>query len=148
VRVNLEGRALTRGEAEGPVAAIAPLSFWGGYDPEHGAVIDRSHPACGRSLTGTILVMSSGRGSSSSSSVLAEAIRLGTAPAAIVLSDADAILVTGALVAETLYGRACPVLVLAPAEHRQLAGARRARVVARDGVARISLADTDRTELR
>lgn len=135
--MTLEGRALTRGEAEGPIAAIAPLSFWGGYDPERGAVIDRSHPGCGQSLADSILVMSSGRGSSSSSTVLAEAIRLGTAPAAIVLSDADAILVTGALVAETLYGRLCPIVVISAADHALLACAARAKVVAGEGVARI-----------
>lgn len=135
----VEGRALTRGEAEGPIAAIAPLSFWGGYDPERGQVIDRSHPACGWSLAGTILVMSSGRGSSSSSTVLAEAIRLGTAPAAIVLAEPDAILVTGALVAETLYGRTCPIAVVAAADHVLLASARRAKVAAVEGVARIEV---------
>jgi predicted aconitase with swiveling domain len=58
------------------------------------------------------VVMPSGRGSSSSSSVLAEAIRLGTAPLAILLAEPDEILVIGALVAEYLYGRTCPILVL------------------------------------
>lgn len=135
--MTLEGRALTTGDAEGPIVAIAPLSFWGGYDPERGTVIDRSHPACGQSLAGTILVMSSGRGSSSSSTVLAEAIRLGTAPAAIVLSDADTILVTGALVADTLYGRFCPIVAIGADDHALLAGARWAKVVAAEGVARI-----------
>ena len=60
--------------------------------------------------------MPSGRGSSSSSSVLAESIRLGTAPLAILLADPDEILVLGALVAEYLYGRTCPIVVL-PADH-------------------------------
>ena len=46
--------------------------------------------------------MPSGRGSSSSSSVLAEAIRAGTAPAAIVLGEADPILALGAIVAREL----------------------------------------------
>lgn len=135
----LEGRALTSGEAEGPIAVIAPLSFWGGYDPERGAVIDRSHPACGQSLAGTILVMSSGRGSSSSSTVLAEAIRLGTAPAAIVLSDGDAILVTGALVAETLYRRFCPIVVIGAGDHARLARTPRAKIVAAEGIGRIEV---------
>jgi predicted aconitase with swiveling domain len=112
--VVLTGRTLLAGRARGPVAAIAPLSFWGGYDPCTGRVTDRSHAAFGRALGGTVLVMSAGRGSSSSASVLAEAVRLGTAPAAIVLAEPDTILLAGAVVAVELYGRACPVAILSP----------------------------------
>ena len=117
----LTGRTLLEGSARGPVAAIAPLSFWGGYDPGTGRVIDRSHPAFGRALRGAVLVMGAGRGSSSSASVLAEALRLGTGPAALVLSAPDAILLAGAVVAAELYGCVCPVAILSPDDHRRLA---------------------------
>ena len=126
----LPATAVVAGTAAGPVARLAPLSFWGGYDPESGRVTDRSHPALGRSLAGTVLTMEAGRGSSSSSSVLAEAIRLGTAPAAIVLSRPDPILATGAMVAEALYGRICPVVVVAPEAHAMIADGRDARIIA------------------
>ncbi len=126
--MRLECRALVPGQASGAIVAVAPLSFWGGYDPVSGLVTDRSHPAFGQSLAAAILVMSTGRGSSSSSSVLAEAIRLGTGPAAIILSEPDAILATGAMVAETLYGRTCPVFVLPPDGHRALAAAATAEI--------------------
>jgi predicted aconitase with swiveling domain len=43
--------------------------------------------------------------------VLAEAIRAGTAPVAIVLSEPDPILALGAIVARELYGRAIPIVV-------------------------------------
>ena len=56
--------------------------------------------------------MPAARGSCSSSSVLAEAIRLGTAPAAILLLEPDEILTIGSLVAAELYGRAMPVVLL------------------------------------
>lgn len=85
------------------------LSFWGGYDAESGLIIDRSHPQHGSSLAGKIVVMPQGRGSSSSSSVLAEALRLGNGPAGIVLGEVDQIVVIGALVARLLYGVECPV---------------------------------------
>ncbi len=105
-------RALLPGTATGEVLVLSePLSMWGGLDAATGAVIDRRHPQAGMILTGRVVVMTSGRGSSSSSSVLAEAIRAGTAPAAIVLREADDILLLGALVAEVLYGKVCPVLV-------------------------------------
>jgi predicted aconitase with swiveling domain len=112
-RVELQGRALVAGEAAGPALVLeAPLSLWGGMDPRSGRLSDHHHPQLGASVSGRVLVMPSGRGSSSSSSVLAEAIRLGTAPLAIVLAEPDEILVLGALVAEYLYGRTCPIVVL------------------------------------
>jgi hypothetical protein len=101
---------LVEGEAEGALAFWrAPLSFWGGYDSATGRVIDRTHLAFGESMAGRIVVMPSGRGSSSASSVLAEAIRLGTAPAAIILGVSDPIIAVGAIVARRLYGKVCPV---------------------------------------
>jgi len=113
--LTLEGRPLLGGHAAGEAYVLdEPLSFWGGFDPESGAIIDRRHPQAGAGLKGRILVMPSGRGSSSSSSVLAEAIRAGTAPAGIVLAEPDDIVVLGALVARELYGTEVPVLVLAP----------------------------------
>ena len=97
---------------EGPALVLtAPLSFWGGIDVESGRIIDHSHPQRDVCVTGTILVMPGGRGSSSSSSVLAETIRRGTAPAAIVLGTPDPILTVGVLVADALYGRTCRIVV-------------------------------------
>ena len=112
-RRELQGRALVAGDAAGSALVLeAPLSLWGGMDPHTGRLSDHHHPQLGVTLTGQVLVMPSGRGSSSSSSVLAEAIRLGTAPLAILLAEPDEILVLGALVAEYLYERTCPIVVL------------------------------------
>ena len=106
------GRVLVRGRARGTAVVLEePLSLWGGIDVGTGRVIDPRHPQHGVRLAGRIVVMPSGRGSSSSSSVLAEAVRLGTAPAGFVLSEADPILVLGAVVAAELYGRTVPVIV-------------------------------------
>ncbi|WP_214469986.1 DUF126 domain-containing protein [Mesorhizobium sp. dw_380] len=100
------------GEAEGLALVFSqPLSFWGGIDPETGDIIDHSHPGLGQNVIGKILVMPSGRGSSSSSSVLAEAIRRGTAPAGILLQRPDPILAVGAIVAEFLYDIRMPLVV-------------------------------------
>ncbi len=88
------------------------LSLWGGMDPATGELIDVHHPQRGANLAGRILVMPSGRGSSSSASVLAEAVRAGTAPKAILLGEPDLILAIGSAVAEELYGTTVPVLVL------------------------------------
>ena len=64
--------------------------------------------------------MAEARGSSSSSSVLAEAARAGVAPAAILLSSPDLILAVGAAVADELYRVQVPIVVLGPADLAQL----------------------------
>lgn len=104
---------LLDGTAAGPVLCLAePLSFWGGVDPHRGVIVDRRHPQHGASVAGQVLVMPHGRGSSSSSYVLAELIRAGRGPVAIVTREPDRIIVLGALVAAELYpDRRCPVLV-------------------------------------
>jgi uncharacterized protein len=107
-----EGRTLVAGTANGEVLVLDdPLSFWGGVDPVTGEVTDVRHPQRGANVAGRILVMPSGRGSSSSSSVLAECVRSGTVPAAIVLAQPDPILALGAIVARELYGRTVPIVV-------------------------------------
>jgi predicted aconitase with swiveling domain len=104
---------LVPGQARAPAFVLhEPLSFWGGLDVVSGKIIDRSHPQVGKSVGGQILVMEAGRGSSSGSSVLAEAIRLGTGPAGIVLLTRDAIVTVGAMVASELYGKQCPVVMI------------------------------------
>lgn len=107
-----DARTLVPGTARGAALVLdEPLSFWGGIDPATGDVIDVRHPQRGENVAGRVLVMPSGRGSSSSSSVLAESVRAGTAPAAIVLADPDPILALGAIVARELYGRTMPVVL-------------------------------------
>ena len=102
------------GEAEGTALVLTQeLSFWGGVEVETGQIIDHSHPDIGKNVAGKILVMPSGRGSSSSSSVLAEMIRLGTGPIGIIMARADPILTVASLVAQSLYGVQCPVVVCA-----------------------------------
>lgn len=108
------GRFYVGGEASGPALVLSePLSFWGGVEVTSGRIIDHSHPDRGRNVAGTILVMPSGRGSSSSSSVLAETIRRGTGPVGIILARPDPILTVAAIVAQSLYGLNCPIVVCA-----------------------------------
>ncbi len=128
-----EARTLVAGSGEGEALVLdEPLSFWGGVDPATGRVIDPRHPQVGSNVAGRVLVMPAGRGSSSSSSVLAEAIRAGTAPAAIVLLEPDPIIALGAIVARELYGATMPVVVA----HADVPRAR-LRVVANTELARI-----------
>jgi predicted aconitase with swiveling domain len=102
--------------AEVPALVLdQPLSFWGGVDSATGEIVDPRHPQRGARIGGRVLVMPSGRGSSSSSSVLAECLANGTGPAAILLGEPDAILVVGTFVAAELGGPRCPVVVIGDA---------------------------------
>jgi hypothetical protein len=130
----IPARALVRGRGSGPVLALdEPLSLWGGVDRETGRISDPHHPQLGATISGTILAMPSGRGSSSASSVLAEMIRMGTAPDGMVLSRTDPIIVLGALVATELYGRSMPVVVVDAGDFELLSVCGRAAIDA-DGV--------------
>jgi predicted aconitase with swiveling domain len=108
-----EGRTLVPGTGSGPVLALQePLSFWGGYDAASGRIIEQRHPQRGASLQGRVMLMARAKGSSSSSSVLAEAIRNGTGPAAIVMRERDLIVALGCIVASELYGIDVPIAVV------------------------------------
>ena len=85
--------------------------------------------------------MQAGRGSSSGSSVLAEAIRLGTGPAGIVLLTRDAIVTVGAIVAAELYGKDCPVVIAGLEDWPRIAAAGRAALAAKKGSAAIEIVD-------
>jgi uncharacterized protein len=137
----LPALVLVPGRAAGDVLPLGePVSFWGGFSAATGRIVDRLHPDRGACLTGRVLVMPSARGSSSGSSVLAEAIRLGTGPAAIVLRSRDAIMTIGALVAATLYDRQCPVVVVdSDRDFARVAAARSAEIDAEQGRGRLRL---------
>jgi predicted aconitase with swiveling domain len=137
--VVVDGVALAPGRARGePLLLDEPLSFWGGVDAATGMVVDTHHPQVGASIVGRVLMLPSGRGSSSSSSVLAETIRGGVGPAAILLGAADPIIALGSLVAGELYGIHTPVVVLDAEGYRACAAA---------GVVEVSVGD-DRATVR
>jgi len=116
----LTGRALHPGVGTGEVLVLdQPISFWGGVD-HHGVIIDVHHPQCGQSVAGRVLVMHSGRGSSSATAVLAELIRAKKAPAAMLFTECDTILVIGALVAAELYAISIPIAELSPSDYSKL----------------------------
>lgn len=120
---------LVSGTASGAVLKLAePLSLWGGLEPTTGEITDRRHPQSGEIVTGRILVMPSGRGSSSASSILLEAVRLHTAPAAIITAEVDGILALGAVVARELYDSAPPLLVVNADDYARLSDSRQVTI--------------------
>ena len=116
----LTGKVSHPGTAEGEVLLLTePVSFWGGVD-HHGEIIDVHHAQHKAKMTNKILVMPSGRGSSSATAVLAELIRTGDGPLAIVMLQCDTILVIGALVSAEIYDISLPIVELDQEQYAQL----------------------------
>jgi cis-L-3-hydroxyproline dehydratase len=136
----LSGEPVAAGSARGEaLAADVPLSFWGGFDPETGMIIDRRHPLSGQLATGRVLVIPTGRGSCSGSGVLLEAIHNGTAPAAIITSRLDPVIGLGCILGDELY--AChPPMVVIPDRDRLLIGSGDLVEVDHRGLVRITKA--------
>lgn len=129
----IAARVLVAGEAAGELLVAAePLSFWGGYSQATGEIIDRRHPLSGRMAAGRILALPGSRGSSTTTAVLLEALRNGTAPAAILTIGVDNFLALASIVAEEMFGRAIPLAAVTPEDFAQLRSGDLARL-ARDG---------------
>ena len=76
--------------------------------------VDPRHPEFEFSITGTVLAIPAAVGSSSSSAIMLELLREGTAPAAILMGKADAILALGGVVARELGYEPIPIVEVAP----------------------------------
>lgn len=113
----IRGRALVVGSASGEaLVSPEPLSFWGGYDHATGRIIDARHPLHGEVAAGRVLAIPGSRGSSTATAVLLEAVRAGTAPAAIVCRGPDAFFALASIVADEMYRRPFPVVSLTAGE--------------------------------
>lgn len=109
----MTARVLVPGSARARVLRLdAPISFWGGVDPQTGRIQDPRHPQAEADVSGRILVVPRTIGSSSSSAVMAELMRTGHAPAGLVLGTVDAILVLGVIVGRELGYPVLPVVLI------------------------------------
>lgn len=117
----LTGEVLVPAEAAGSIMlSHDPLSFWGGYDAASGEIIDRRHPLSGLIGKDRILAIPGTRGSSTTTAVLLESVRRGTAPAGFLVTDRDTFLALASVVADEMYGRALPVIRLSQADFGRL----------------------------
>lgn len=118
------GQLLVPGSAahgEGLVLS-APISFWGGIDARSGRIIDVRHPQHGSCVAGRVLFLPGTIGSSSASAVLLELVLAGNAPAAVVVHQADAILLLGLIVAREMAWQAPMALSLDRSLHSPFDG--------------------------
>ena len=130
---------LTYGQGSGPLLRLDdPISFWGGVD-HLGMIVDRTHPQFGLSVTGTVLAMTTSRGSSSGSFCLMELMRTNLAPAAIVLTEPDGVTCTGVLVGTETFGIELPVIQITDDELAALESGRTAEVVSTESEAALRI---------
>lgn len=121
MKLHITGQSIISGSADGELlVANEPLSFWGGYDYATGEVIDRRHPLSGQIAVGKVLALPFTRGSSTTTAVLLEAVRAGTAPAAIITTGVDKFFALAAVVAEEMYGKAFPMVAIEQEAFAQL----------------------------
>ena len=99
--VALQGRVIKAGRAEG-LALVSPeaIGFLGGVDPETGNVMEAGHALEGQCMAGRVLVFPTGKGSTVGSYTLYRMAQTGTAPAAIINSESEAIVAVGAIISE------------------------------------------------
>lgn len=136
--ITIKGRALIPGEADGPLlVSDEPLSFWGGFDYKSGTVIDERHPLVGQSVVGKVLALPFTRGSSSTTAVLLEAAKKGTAPSAILTTAADPFFALASIVAHEMYGNTIPIVQLNGKDFTVLNSNQMASVT-RDGLIKIN----------
>ena len=93
----LRGRRVMGGEA---LVSAEPVSFYGGVDPVTGCVTEPGHCCCGENITGKVFVFPTGKGSTVGSYVIYRMKKLGTAPAAIINVETEAILATGCVISD------------------------------------------------
>jgi len=125
----IRGMTIIAGRCDSETLVSAePLSFWGGYDFRTGEIIDRRHPLAGQNASGKILAVPFTRGSSTTTAVLLEAVRAGTAPAAILTTAADTFFALASIVADELYARSIPIIALYPNDFARLHTGDRLRI--------------------
>jgi predicted aconitase with swiveling domain len=117
----MQGKPFIPGSANGlALVSHEPLSFWGGYDWKTGEIIDRRHPLSGLNAKGKILAIPFTRGSSTTTAVLLEAIRAGTAPNAILTTATDFFFALASVVADELYTNPLPLISVAESDFARL----------------------------
>jgi phosphomecalonate degydratase small subunit len=97
--VILRGRKVVGGTAEGEALVCRdPVSFYGGVDPDTGVITEPGHACYSKSITGKVFVFPAGKGSTVGSYIIYRMKKQGTAPAAIVNVETEAIIATGCVI--------------------------------------------------
>ena len=125
----VQGRVLVSGLASGSAMILdETLSFWGGFNPVNGEIIDVHHPQYKQRVSQSILCISQSRGSAGTPAAIAETLRNGSGPAAFILANADINIAVGVMVANQLYGLNIPVIEISLSQMAQIDSGRNVQV--------------------
>ena len=117
----MKAKVVVAGEAQGELlVSRQAISFWGGLRAQTGELIDRRHDRCGENIAGKVFAFPYEKGSSTGSAILLESVRVGKAPAALILTKTPPVLALGSIIARELYGHAVPILVVSEEEFAKL----------------------------
>ena len=132
--LRVQAELLVGGVAAGDALMLEEaLSFWGGFDPVSGRIIDVHHPQFDQRVTGKILFLPQSRGSAGTPGGIAETLRNGSGPLAFVLGERDVNIGVGVLVANRLYALNIPVLQISLDEMQDIKSGHRVTIDA-DGL--------------
>jgi hypothetical protein len=97
----LRGRKVMGGFAKA-IALVShePVSFYGGVNPVTGYITEPGHCCHGDRITGKVFVFPRGKGSTVGSYVIYRMKKMGTAPAAIINNETEAIIATGCVISD------------------------------------------------
>lgn len=97
----MKGRKISGGTAKGiALVSSAPISFFGGINPDTGIVVEKNHPLEGKSISGKILVFPNGKGSTVGSYTIYRLKKNGKAPLAIINKECETIIAVGTIISE------------------------------------------------
>ena len=114
----LQGRGVIPGRAQGQaLVSQMPLNLTASFSspinllPGKGGVIqDRNHDLFRQNLAGKVLVFPAAIGSTFTGMILMRLIGLGFAPAALIVQNADSLLVSGVILARVWLDKSIPVI--------------------------------------
>ena len=97
----LKGRKVVEGRCKGlALVTTRSISFLGSVDPNRGVIVDRNHDLYGESIKDKVLCFPHGSGSTVGSYVLYSLKKKRLAPKAILNSNADPVIVVGAIISD------------------------------------------------
>ena len=109
----IKGCCVVPGKGKGTVLKTSQsISFWGGIDPASGLIIDPRHELYNVSVAGKVLAFPFGKGSSTSSLIMLELVRINRAPTAIINVRTEPILASGPIICKHFYGKEIPIISL------------------------------------
>ena len=143
----LQGKGITGGRGDGPaLVSRMPLNVTASFTKlanllpgRNSQIRDQHHDLYGQKLRGTVLVFPSCIGSTYPGLLMLELIKDDEAPVAMIVQQADSLLVSGLVLADVWFGKKVPVVQYESDDlFDQVATGQRVEVDADTGTIRIS----------